>query len=99
MSAEDPFQKRSDMKKERVAKNELQHLKNLKRNTDHRNVTFGRGANSIPIGGGPTNPNDRTKKELGYQIHHAKEATASAGKFQKKLKNEKAPKLGIKRKV
>uniref|UniRef100_A0A1I7RKM3 Ribosome biogenesis regulatory protein n=2 Tax=Bursaphelenchus xylophilus TaxID=6326 RepID=A0A1I7RKM3_BURXY len=101
----DYFAKRDDAKKEKVAKNQLQHMKNVKRQLkdmgkgkEPRTYTdFGKGANAIPLGVGQ-NPRERTRQELGYKMHHAKEATASAGKFQKTLKGEKTPKLGIKRK-
>ncbi|KAI6227428.1 Ribosome biogenesis regulatory protein [Aphelenchoides fujianensis] len=108
----DYFQERNDAKKERVAKNQLQHLKNVKRQmaeanqrngfgndgrAHNRSLNSARGANAIPLGV-DVDPKERSTRELGYQMHHAKEATASKGKFQDKLKGEKTPKLGIKRK-
>ncbi|CAD5228902.1 unnamed protein product [Bursaphelenchus okinawaensis] len=101
----DYFAQKAEAKKERVAKNQLQRLKNVKRQLrdtakgkEQRSYTdFGRGANSIPLGVGQ-DPKQRTRQELSYKVHHAKEATASAGKFQRTIKGEKTPKLGIKRK-
>ncbi|KAI6206698.1 Ribosome biogenesis regulatory protein [Aphelenchoides besseyi] len=89
----DYFQERANQKKERVAKNQLQNLRNVKRRMGDRGSSdFGHykanGANSVPLG----------ERDFGFQVHHAKQATASKGKFQEKLKGEKTPKLGIKRK-
>lgn len=104
----DYFGERDDAKKESVAKNQLQHLKNVKRHLkevgkngyqrSYSNQDFGKGSNAIPLGVAQ-DPKNNTKSDLGYKLHHAKEATASAGKYQKMLKGEKTPKLGIKRKV
>jgi len=104
----DYFKERLDAKKERVAKNQVQRLRNIKGRFDESNrkirdgfsssnrrgLSSARGANAIPLGNG----NSPTKQELGFKIHHAKQATASAGKFQDRLKGEKTPKMGIKRK-
>jgi len=75
---EDQFEKRTEAKSERVAKNELQRLKNIARS---RKV-------EVPSTG--LLPNERpSKDELHQAAVVAKVATASLGKFQKKLPDEK----------
>jgi len=75
---EDQFEKKSVAKSERVAKNELQRLKNIARS---RKV-------QVPSAG--LIPTERpTKNELHQSVHVAKKATASLGKFQKTLRKEK----------
>lgn len=85
---EDQFEKKSENKSERIAKNELQRLKNIART---RKV-------QVPSTG--LIPTERpTKTELHESMHVAKKATASLGKFQPKLPNEKPLKnTGKKRK-
>ncbi|XP_056378029.1 ribosome biogenesis regulatory protein homolog [Hyla sarda] len=85
---EDQFAKRMKAKKERVAKNELNRLRNLAR--AHKGKVPG-------VGLTPTSqPN---KGELGKAMHVAKRSTASVGRFQDKLPKEKEPKnMGKKRK-
>jgi len=75
---EDQFEKKTEAKSERVAKNELQRLKNIAR---ARKVT-------VPSAG--LLPSARpSKNELHQAMHVAKKATASLGKFQEKLPKEK----------
>lgn len=86
---EDQFEKRLTAKKERVAKNELQRLHNIKRNAKE-----GGGA-----GGNVAQPDKkRLKEEIKKDIDLAKVSTASLGKFQEKLPKEKdSKKQGKKR--
>jgi regulator of ribosome biosynthesis len=85
---EDQFEKKSEAKSERVAKNELQRLKNIAR---ARKVT-------VPSAG-LTLTERPDKAELNQAMHVAKKATASLGKFQQKLPHEKPLKnTGKKRK-
>jgi len=75
---EDQFEKKTEAKSERVAKNELQRLKNIARS---RKV-------QLPSTG--LVPKERqSKNELHQAMHVAKKATASLGKFQAKLPKEK----------
>jgi len=75
---EDQFEKKTEAKSERVAKNELQRLKNIARS---RNV-------NVPATG--LIPTERpSRNELHKAMHVAKGATASLGKFQEKLPKEK----------
>jgi len=85
---EDQFGKKTEAKSERIAKNELQRLKNIAR---YRKV-------DVPSTG--LIPTERpSKTELHQAMHVAKKATASLGKFQAKLPNEKPLKgTGKKRK-
>ncbi|KAG8441981.1 hypothetical protein GDO86_010962 [Hymenochirus boettgeri] len=85
---EDQFAKRTKAKKERVAKNELNRLRNIAR-SDKGKVP---GVGLLPT-------NQPTKAELGQAMHVAKVSTASVGRFQDKLPKEKEPKnMGKKRK-
>ncbi|KJH51873.1 ribosome biogenesis regulatory protein [Dictyocaulus viviparus] len=92
----DYFAERVDKKKERIAKNETQRLKNIARQlgTKVRNgpsVDHGIGL-GIP-------PEDKSKQQLRFAVDRAKAATASAGKFQRLVKGEKENvKTGKKRK-
>ncbi|KAM4705780.1 ribosome biogenesis regulatory protein homolog [Rhinophrynus dorsalis] len=85
---EDQFAKRLKAKKERVAKNELNRLRNIARSAKVK----------VPgVGLAPTN--QPSKEELGTAMHVAKRSTASVGKFQDKLPKEKEPKnMGKRRK-
>ncbi|KAG7488599.1 hypothetical protein MATL_G00035460 [Megalops atlanticus] len=87
---EDQFAKRIKAKKERVAKNELNRLRNIAR------------AQKIKVPGvglAPTPTDQPSKSELGKAVQVAKVSTASVGKFQDRLPKEKAPKnTGKKRK-
>ncbi|XP_052784785.1 ribosome biogenesis regulatory protein homolog [Mya arenaria] len=85
---EDQFAKKMSEKKERVAKNELQRL---------RNIARGQGKKVPGVGLTPTEtPN---KDYLSKALAVAKTSTASIGKFTDKLPKEKAPKnMGKKRK-
>ncbi|XP_075069695.1 ribosome biogenesis regulatory protein homolog [Mixophyes fleayi] len=85
---EDQFAKRLNAKKERVAKNELNRLRNLAR--AHKGKVPG-------VGLAPTG--QPSKEELGKAMHVARRSTASMGRFQDKLPKEKEPRnVGKKRK-
>ncbi|XP_067888027.1 ribosome biogenesis regulatory protein homolog [Heterodontus francisci] len=85
---EDQFAKRVTAKKERVAKNELNRLRNIAR--AQKNKVPGMGL--VPTG-------QPSKAELSKAIHVAKTSTASVGKFQDKLPKEKEQRnVGKKRK-
>lgn len=75
---EDQFEKRAKAKKERVAKNELQRLRNIARRT----------GKPMP-GSGHLAGQSQTTTELQSTFHVAKRATASLGRFEDKMKNEK----------
>nr|XP_015209188.1 PREDICTED: ribosome biogenesis regulatory protein homolog [Lepisosteus oculatus] len=85
---EDQFAKRVKAKKERVAKNELNRLKNIAR------------AQKIKVpGAGLTPASQQSKAELQMAMQVAKTSTASVGKFQDRLPKEKpARNTGKKRK-
>ncbi|XP_018529458.1 ribosome biogenesis regulatory protein homolog [Lates calcarifer] len=85
---EDQFAKRVKAKKERVAKNELNRLKNIAR------------AQKVKVPGvGLTPTAQQSKDELVRAVSVAKTSTASVGRFQDRLPKEKAPKnTGKKRK-
>uniref|UniRef100_A0A915E2A9 Ribosome biogenesis regulatory protein n=1 Tax=Ditylenchus dipsaci TaxID=166011 RepID=A0A915E2A9_9BILA len=93
----DYFEERKQEKKERVNKNEVQRLRNIGRSMKS---SGGSGSNFVPLGqqlNGPQTPK-QASRELTEQMHRAKNATASVGKFQDSLKGEKKAKLGEKRK-
>ncbi|KAK9885325.1 hypothetical protein WA026_010822 [Henosepilachna vigintioctopunctata] len=75
---EDQFEKKITVKAERVAKNELQRLRNIAKSKDIKIPRFG-----------ILNPEKSTSKDLQTAITVAKSSTASVGKFQQKLPNEK----------
>ncbi|XP_047424692.1 ribosome biogenesis regulatory protein homolog [Mugil cephalus] len=85
---EDQFSKRVKAKKERVAKNEFNRLKNIAR------------AQKVKIPGmGLTPKTQQNQDELSRAVSVAKTSTASLGRFQDSLPKEKAPKnKGKKRK-
>jgi len=74
---EDQFEKKKTEKKERIAKNELQRLHNIDKNS--------RDNNNLP---GKTDKK-KVKEEIAKDIDLAKLSTASLGKFQEKLPKEK----------
>ncbi|XP_053569127.1 ribosome biogenesis regulatory protein homolog [Bombina bombina] len=85
---EDQFAKRQTAKKERVAKNELNRLRNIARSEKGKVPGIGLTPTSQP-----------SKQELGKAMHVAKLSTASMGRFQDRLPKEKEPKnMGKKRK-
>lgn len=92
----DYFSERVEKKKERVAKNETQRLKNLARQLG---TSMRKGPSvdaSIGIG---VAPEEKSKEQLRFAVDRAKVATASAGKFQRLAKGEKTnAKTGKKRK-
>lgn len=85
---EDQFAKRKNAKKERVAKNEYNRLKNIAR------------AQKVQIPGlGLTPKAQQSKTELAKAVSVAKTSTASVGRFQDRLPKEKPAKnTGKKRK-
>lgn len=85
---EDQFSKRNQAKKERVAKNELNRLRNIARATKTK----------VPGMGLAPRPK-QSKAELAQAVSLARTSTASVGKFQEKLPKEKEPRnTGKKRK-
>uniref|UniRef100_A0A1I7YTH5 Ribosome biogenesis regulatory protein n=1 Tax=Steinernema glaseri TaxID=37863 RepID=A0A1I7YTH5_9BILA len=83
----DFFGERIQDKKDRVAKNELQRLQNIA-----RTVKPAQKEQQAPIGA--TTDAEKSKQELDEQIYRAKVATASIGKHQEALKNEKTKPKG-----
>ncbi len=86
---EDQFAKKNKAKKERVARNEYNRLKNIAR------------AQKIKVPGMGLAPTpQQSKAELAQAVNIAKRSTASVGKFQDNLPKEKTPKnTGKKEKV
>ncbi|QCE13368.1 ribosome biogenesis regulatory protein homolog [Vigna unguiculata] len=92
--AEDPFAKRKENKKKRIEKQDKNRLQNLK-----EAAKFGAlpshvqlAATALPITGTQAAPKKVTKDELGNVAGIAATATASGGKFDKKLRGEKPAK-------
>ncbi|KAK9208316.1 hypothetical protein WN944_000670 [Citrus x changshan-huyou] len=91
---EDPFAKRQEEKKKRVAKQDKNRLQNLKQAAkvgalpSHVQLA----ATALPITGTQAAPKKFTKHELGDVAGIAATSTASGGKFDKKVPGEKAPK-------
>jgi regulator of ribosome biosynthesis len=84
----DYYGDRKEAKKERVAKNELQRLRNV-----------GRTAGSSEVDGIGLNMEKKTSKEVARHLDRAKHATASLGKYAEKIPKEKpARDTGKKRK-
>lgn len=84
---EDQFAKRIKAKKERVAKNEFNRLRNIAR------------AQKVKVPGVGLVPTaQQSKDELTRAVSVAKTSTASAGRFQDRLPKEKPPKTGKRRK-
>ncbi|XP_029004411.1 ribosome biogenesis regulatory protein homolog [Betta splendens] len=84
---EDQFAKRVAAKKERVAKNELNRLRNIARAQKARVP----GVGLLPTAA-------QSKDELSRAVSVAKTSTASAGRFQDRLPKEKPAKTGKRRK-
>ncbi|CAI0629189.1 unnamed protein product [Linum tenue] len=90
----DPFAKRKEEKKKRVEKTEKNRLQNLKQAAkvgalpSHVQLA----ATALPITGTQAAPKKITKDELGNVAGLAATATASGGKFDKKVAGEKAVK-------
>jgi len=85
---EDQFEKKNQAKKERVAKNEYQRLRNIARNR------------KIPIPNKDLAPTSgrQSKEQVSTKINVSRLSTASLGKFTEKLPKEKIPrKTGKKR--
>lgn len=86
---EDLFEKRSDAKKERIAKNETHRLRNIARASNIK----------LPGAGGIVPNAELSKDELNKAQRLANVSTASLGKFNKSLPDEKPGKnLGKRRK-
>ncbi|XP_052187487.1 ribosome biogenesis regulatory protein homolog [Diospyros lotus] len=91
---QDPFAKRRTDKKQQIAKQEKNRLKNLKEAAkvgalpSHIQLA----ATSLPITGTQAAPKKATKQELENVAGMAGTSTASGGKFDKKLPGEKPPK-------
>ncbi|XP_059637983.1 ribosome biogenesis regulatory protein homolog [Cornus florida] len=91
---EDPFAKRRSEKKQRVEKQEKNRLQNLKQAEkvgalpSHVQLA----ARALPITGTQAAPRKVSKEELQNVAGMAATATASGGKFDKKLPGEKPPK-------
>ncbi|XP_072460822.1 ribosome biogenesis regulatory protein homolog [Notamacropus eugenii] len=79
---EDQFAKRLQAKKERVAKNELNRLRNIAR--AHKV--------QLPSQGGMHPTGYQSRHELSKAMQVAKVSTASVGRFQERLPKEKPPK-------
>ncbi|KAK3881629.1 hypothetical protein Pcinc_013937 [Petrolisthes cinctipes] len=85
---EDQYAKAAEIKKENIAKNEFQRLRNIARNRKVKLPSVGVTGNEFA-----------RPKDLLRAAQHAKHATASLGKFQPGLKGEKSSKgRGNKRK-
>ncbi|CAI4225965.1 unnamed protein product [Auanema sp. JU1783] len=82
----DYFAERKEKKKERVAKNETQRLKNLARQLKTKVKTGPSIDSNIGLG---IAPEDKSKQQVRFAIDRAKAATASVGKFQRLAKGEK----------
>lgn len=101
---EDPFLKLRESKKERVAKQDKNQLENLKRAAKQGGKgalpsTLQLAATSLAVTGGKQPGQKLSKNDLGDAAGLASTATASIGKFDKKLPGEKpAKKLGKHRK-
>ena len=82
---EDPFEKAIESKREKVAKNELQRLRNIAR---AKKVKVPGGAGLTPAAGSKDAPGQGSD-DLKKAAELAKKSTASLGKFQKKLPGKK----------
>lgn len=76
----DLFEKRNNARKDRIAKNEFQRLRNIARNAKS-GATDPNTLSVNPTGGG-------SKDELTKAFHIAKKSTASLGKFDTKVRGE-----------
>lgn len=86
----DGFEKKREEKKERIAKNEFQRLRNVARTNKIKIVNNAAG---IVPALAPT----KDREEVAKAVSLAKASTASMGKFEQKVRNEKAPKDSGKR--
>ncbi|KAH0459597.1 hypothetical protein IEQ34_012411 [Dendrobium chrysotoxum] len=92
---EDPFSKRKDEKKKRVDKQEKNRMQNLKQAFKAGDLPshIQLAATALPITGTQkVTPKKASKEELGDVAGMAATATASGGKFDKKLPGEKPAK-------
>jgi len=90
----DFFEMRQQAKKERVAKNELQRLRNVARNSGQNS------ASSAVLPSSVVPKQQKTAEHYSHELKSAREATASMGKFTPQLPKEKPPKnVGQKRQV
>ncbi|KAK4604372.1 hypothetical protein RGQ29_012754 [Quercus rubra] len=87
----DPFAKRLSDKKNRVEKQEKNRMQNLKQAAKVGNLPshVQLAATALPITGTQAAPKKASKHDLGKVAGIAVTATASAGKFDKKLQGEK----------
>uniref|UniRef100_A0A1I7XCJ7 Ribosome biogenesis regulatory protein n=1 Tax=Heterorhabditis bacteriophora TaxID=37862 RepID=A0A1I7XCJ7_HETBA len=94
--SKDYFAERKDKKKERVAKNEMQRMKNIARQLK-TSVKKGPSVDqNIGLG---IAPEEKSKSQIRFAVDRAKSATASVGKFQRLVRGEKENiKTGKKRK-
>lgn len=93
----DPFEQRHTEKKSRMAKQEKSRLENLKRAAKMGGKavlpsTVQLAAMSLPITGTKEPPRKLNKDEIGFAAGLASTATASGGKFDRKLAGEKQTK-------
>lgn len=86
----DPFEKAVEDKRERIAKNELQRLRNIAR---AKNVKLPGASGLLPLAPGSRSVSG--KKELLTATELAKKSTASLGKFQEKLEDPKLQKAAV----
>ncbi|VDM57311.1 unnamed protein product [Angiostrongylus costaricensis] len=96
----DYFAERVEKKKERIAKNETQRLKNIARQLG---TNMRKGPSVDPTIGVGISPEEKSKQQqifyVRFAVDRAKAATASAGKFQRLARGEKENvKIGKKRK-
>ncbi|KAJ7956672.1 Ribosome biogenesis regulatory protein [Quillaja saponaria] len=91
---EDPFAKRRENKKKKIEKQEKNQLKNLKQAAKVGGLPshVQLAATTLPITGSQAATKKVNKDELGNVAGLAATATASGGKFDKKLPGEKPPK-------
>ncbi|KAI1715358.1 ribosome biogenesis regulatory protein (RRS1) domain-containing protein [Ditylenchus destructor] len=105
----DYFEERKQNKKERINKNEVHRLRNIasamKKPDGVPNFTPMKASVNKTVDlqlykmkpDRDTPSRKKIRNEMNLKLHHAKNATASVGKFQRSLKGEVRPKLGKKR--
>ncbi|GMT04093.1 hypothetical protein PENTCL1PPCAC_26267, partial [Pristionchus entomophagus] len=87
----DMFAERKEAKKERVAKNETQRLKNMARNLQAKNSKKANAPlpEEIARVGLAKEASERSKQDIRVTVDRTRASTASLGKFQKKIHGEK----------
>ncbi|GMT32773.1 hypothetical protein PFISCL1PPCAC_24070, partial [Pristionchus fissidentatus] len=94
----DMFEERREAKRERVAKNETQRLKNMARNLQMKNAKKANAPEEIARVGMAKEADQRDKQDIRVTVDRTRASTASLGKFQKKIHGEKVnTKTGKKR--